>query len=164
MARDTRSPPRWLVVAATILVLATVLTALRERHDARAEADLVHWKSVDDAARALSANPGLPVLYDFTAAWCHPCAALRADVFGDEQGAALVSQFLAVRITDVDVQREAAAQALEARFLVDSLPTLVITSPRFEKPLVLRGYPGRAATIAFLAEAARQLEAQRDAR
>ncbi len=148
--RDSvRRVPRWLYAASALLVVGWALTALRERLHPPLHPDLVHWKTAEEA-EAILAMEEKPALYDFSAEWCEPCGELRQDVFGDEEGAKLVNRYLAVRITDEDVKRSKVAAALHARFLVDSLPTLVITSSKLTTPIVVRGYPGRQRTFAFL--------------
>jgi thiol:disulfide interchange protein len=148
--RDSvRHVPRWLYAASAVLLLGWGLSALRERLHPPAPPDLVHWKTAEQAETILAMEVQ-PTLYDFSAEWCEPCGELRKDVFGDEDGAKLANRYLAVRITDEDEKHSKVAAALHARFLVDSLPTLVITSTKLPTPIIVRGYPGRQKTFAFL--------------
>lgn len=122
-----------------------------------AEEGPTHWVAVADAeSRAKQA--GKPILYDFNAAWCGPCRALKADVFAN---AALAQQLEShvVPVSVVDRYREDGrnapeVDALQQRFGIEAFPTLVVLSPttgKFEKN---EGYGGPDETMAWIARAA----------
>jgi thioredoxin 2 len=83
----------------------------------------------------LLAKDGLPLLVDFWAPWCGPCK-MMAPAF--EEAARLLGP--GVRLGKVDTQAE---QALGARFLVQSIPTLVLFAGGREVDRISGAMPAR---------------------
>ncbi len=160
----------WLVVAAAAFFLGrwgwgamhpapapASAPAVAGASAAPAEEGPTHWVAVADAeSRAKQA--GKPILYDFNAAWCPPCRALKADVFSNASLAQQVETHV-VPVTVVDRYREDGRNApeidaLQQRFGIEAFPTLVVVSPttgRFEKA---EGYGGPEQTLAWIERAA----------
>ena len=156
----TRRDPAWLLIAAGLLLAARAgLGAYEAAHspvprgNALAETDLVRWRPLADGLAEARAS-GRPILYDFTADWCPPCRMMQRQVFADSQAAAeLERRFVPVRV--LDRQREEGRNApwvdsLQARYRVDSFPTLVVTDADGREIQRLRGFMGRGLMLAQL--------------
>lgn len=106
--------------------------------------DLVAWRTLDDdyssnpstaplanaaTPPAVADAPARPRLIRFTADWCGPCQTMKSQVFSQARVAdAIASRFDAF---SVDLtQPDARAQALSQRYLVEYLPTLLVTDAR----------------------------------
>ncbi len=158
MARSdgsSRAAPRLLLAIAACALLARVGFGWRERRHPPTLPDLVHWHTPAEAERLLDAEPRA-TLYEFSAGWCEPCLQLQQEVLGDERGAAAIEAFVAVKVPEDPEDRDPRVRELRQRFQVDVLPTLVVAGPHLKAPLFLRGYPGRAKTLAFLSKAREQ--------
>jgi thiol:disulfide interchange protein len=113
---------------------------------------LVLWRPLD-GAEAAAVTERKPLLYDFSAAWCEPCRRMESELFADGASADFINKtYVAVRVTEED--SSPAAAAVRARYGIEALPTLVVTSPARRTPLRERGYPGKRRTMTFLHAAA----------
>lgn len=90
---------------------------------------------------------GAVAVYDFAAVWCPPCNLLAAEVLETPAAA----EALAGRpITRVDVD-SVGSWALKSQYHVGGYPTLVAVDAAGGEVARLLGYPGRDATLAWLA-------------
>jgi thiol:disulfide interchange protein len=142
--------PRALLAAVPVLLgLRLVLPEPR---------DQVAWVPLAEAAR-VSAERGRPILYDFTAAWCGPCARLEREVFSDPRQAAFVNErFVPVKVVDrakEDGENPPPVASLEARLQVRGFPTLVVAGPDGPALNQLTGYRSHRWVVRFLEYAAR---------
>ena len=145
-ARPQRGLPRLLWVLAVAALAARLLAP-----DVR---DRMAWVPAAEAA-ALASSSGRPILYYFGAEWCAPCKLLERDVFANPyEAAGLAKRFVPVRVQDR--QREDGAnppevEALEARYDVESFPTLVVAHPDGTEAGRVVGYRDRRAVHRLLA-------------
>ncbi len=151
--RTTRSQPRWLLVALPVLLGARVASTVYEKHHPSQPHSQVRWLSLEEA-RVLSRERNLPILYDFTAAWCEPCHMLERQVFNDLDAAQKINgAYLPVRVTDrmnEEGENPPEVKALQKRFEVLNFPTLVYVAPDGGKVNKLSGYRGYSETLEFL--------------
>lgn len=155
----SRSFPIALVVAAVVLLVARIGTGMWEQRNPPEVPDLVRWRPIE-AAEAESRATGRPILYDFNAAWCGPCQAMKREVFGDPRSAAQINR-LYVPVSVVDRSREDGhnppdVQALQDRYKIDAFPTLVVFSPTTGHTETFAGYGGAQATLQQLGASAFQ--------
>ena len=154
-----RDPVLLLVVAAALLVLRVVLgfheapPQTAPPAGAPSGADAVQWRTLE-AGLAEARTTNRPILYDFTAEWCPPCRSLQHQVFADPRAAAEIEiRFVPVRV--LDRQREEGRNArwvdsLQARYRVDSVPTLIVAGVDGRESSRLVGFMGRDATLGQL--------------
>ncbi len=86
-------------------------------------------------------------LYDFTAVWCPPCNLLAAEVLHDPDHAEDLTG-LVIEAVDVD---QPSSWALKSRYAVGGYPTVVAVDGQGDEVARMVGYPGEAATVAWLA-------------
>jgi thiol:disulfide interchange protein len=142
MARtDQRAIPVGLIVIAAALVIARFAWVAPSAKDS-----LVRWLPPSEGlARAQMVRK--PILYDFTAEWCHPCRSMDEAVFSDPQMASRINErFIAVRVTDR--QREegrnpAEVADLQRRYGVRGYPTIVFADPGGIELGRMEGFRGR---------------------
>jgi thiol:disulfide interchange protein DsbD len=101
------------------------------------------WLNDEAAALALAKQQGKPVIIDFGAEWCAACKELEKDTFPVPEVAAVLENFVKVRIDCTEASD--ATDALQKKYNSQSLPTVVfigkdgqwkkdITLSTFEKP------------------------------
>jgi len=154
-----RDPVLLLVVAALLLMLRVVLGFHEARQQAAppagalSGADAVQWRTLE-AGLAEARATNRPILYDFTAEWCPPCRLMQRQLFADPQAAAEIEiRFVPVRV--LDRQREEGRNAgwvdsLQARYRVNSFPTLIVAGVDGRESRRVEGFMGRDATLGLL--------------
>lgn len=152
---QTRLPLLLLAVTAAALVYRLV-TGIADRGAGEGGGGIVRWRPMTSAATAASAA-AMPVLYDFTAAWCPPCRRLDAEGWNDTTIAARVNfEFVPVRVMDrqrEDGKNTAAIDALQRKYKITSFPTLIAADGSGRELARMEGYSGKAALEAFLKDA-----------
>jgi thiol:disulfide interchange protein len=154
-----RDPVVLLAVAALLLVLRVVL-GFREAPPQTAPpavalsgTDAVQWRTLE-AGLAEARATNRPILYDFTAEWCPPCRLLQRQVFADPRAAEEIEiRFVPVRV--LDRQREEGrnehwVDSLQARYRVNSFPTLIVAGVDGRESRRVEGFMGRDATLGLL--------------
>jgi hypothetical protein len=111
-----------------------------------------------EVAVGQSRTDGKPVLLSFAAAWSEPAAQLGREVF-DDAAAGITVRAAVIPVAILDRVREdgenpAETAALEQRYTVETFPTLVVFSPATGHVRRLQGYPGLAATLRWITDAA----------
>jgi thiol:disulfide interchange protein len=95
------------------------------------------WRETLDDAIARSRSDGKPALLFFTAEWSTACKALDRETFSNEHVKSLLrSQFHSVRI-DVTNEDDPAVRALQERFRVTGLPTVIVLDKGSDETLRL---------------------------
>jgi len=151
-----------LLVVAAALVAVIGRSVWRSNHAAPAGDGPTHWVAIGDAASA-SRTSGKPILYDFNAAWCPPCQALKREVFSDPSRASAVeAQVVPVTVVDrgrEDGRNKPEVDELQRRFDVYALPTLVVLSPRTGRYEKREGYGDPQETLEWITRSARSVQA-----
>lgn len=86
------------------------------------------WAPFSSTAYSAAQSAGKPIVIDFTAAWCVSCHAIERQVFEDPSVKSKLSSFSTLR-TDLTDFSSAPNAAIEQKFGVQQLPTIVILSP-----------------------------------
>ena len=148
----TRALPRWLVVAAPLLLGARVASGFYENAHPTVPTTLVAWVPLEKAA-ALSRERRLPILYDFSAEWCAPCQDLDYHVFSNKNAAdSINARYIPVQIIDrmkEDGENPPEVEALVQKYAA-GFPTLVIVSPEGQTIEKCHGYDGYTNTLRCL--------------
>jgi thiol:disulfide interchange protein DsbD len=85
----------------------------------------IPWQAADEARVDLALAAGRPVLIDFTADWCIACRELDKITFSDAAVATEAQRFTALQV-DCTKSKEPAIRAIQARFGINSLPTVLM--------------------------------------
>lgn len=147
--------PMLLLIFAAAALLYRLATGIADRGAGETGAGLVTWRPMISAPRAASAT-AIPVLYDFTAAWCPPCRRLDAEGWNDITIARRVNiEFVPVRV--MDRQREdgkniPAIDALQRKYRITSFPTLIAADASGSELARMEGYAGKDRLETFLNE------------
>ncbi len=86
-------------------------------------------------------------IYDFRAVWCPPCNLMSAEVLDTDAGARALHGSALVAV-DADAQD---SWALKTKYAIGGYPTLVAVDASGAEIARLLGYPGRDATLSWLA-------------
>jgi thiol:disulfide interchange protein DsbD len=159
-AGSPRRDPVLLLAIAALLLLLRVVLGFHEAQQppappasALSGADTVQWRTLE-AGLAEAGATNRPILYDFTAEWCPPCQLMQRQLFADPQAAAEIEiRFVPVRV--LDRQREEGRNAgwvdsLQARYRVNSFPTLIVAGVDGRESTRVEGFVGRDATLGLL--------------
>lgn len=101
------------------------------------------------AAPALgpASTSNVATIYDFRAVWCPPCNLMSAEVLDTEAGVRALEGAALVAV-DADAQE---SWTLKTRYAVGGYPTMVAVDASGVEIARLLGYPGRDATLSWLA-------------
>jgi thiol:disulfide interchange protein DsbD len=87
------------------------------------------WLPTEAAGLAHARVSGKPIMMDFTADWCLPCRELEVSVFARPEIAALLKDFVVVKIDLTREDQDDALPALKARYSVSTLPAVRLLAP-----------------------------------
>jgi thiol:disulfide interchange protein len=115
------------------------------------------WTTYAEAVRQSRAD-GKPVLLSFAADWSEQAQQLRSEVFDDAAAgitvrASVIPVALHDRLREDGENSDDLAQ-LEQRYTIEVFPTLIVFSPATGHMRRLQGYPGLAATLRWVSDAA----------
>jgi thiol:disulfide interchange protein DsbD len=87
------------------------------------------WLPTEAAGLAHARVSGKPIMMDFTADWCLPCREFEVSVFARPEVAALLMDFVLVKIDLTREDQDDALPALKARYGVSTLPAIRFVAP-----------------------------------
>lgn len=154
MSRDRSAALLPCLVAIALLASTAVLpsSASAAEPDAPMSSTL-HWHPLGEE-HVLADREGKPILYFFTADWCAPCHRLKETLFSDPEKASRISRsFVPVEVQDTRVEKGENLPEVDEvlqRYLVSTIPTLVVALPDGSEVGQYRGYAGAARTWSWL--------------
>ena len=105
------------------------LTASHQAVAAAPTAALAPWAKYSPASLTAASAAGKPIVVDFTADWCVNCKEIEHDVFENPAVApGLAANFTTLR-SDLTKWSSPEATALEKKYQIASLPTIIILKP-----------------------------------
>ena len=90
---------------------------------------VLHWLPTEAAGLAHARVSGKPMVMDFTADWCLPCREFEVSVFARPEIAALLEDFVLVKIDLTREDQDDALPALKDRYGVSTLPAVRFLAP-----------------------------------
>ena len=90
---------------------------------------VLHWLPTEAAGLAHARISGKPMVMDFTADWCLPCREFEVSVFARPEVAALLEDFVLVKIDLTREDQDDALPALKDRYGVSTLPAVRFLAP-----------------------------------
>jgi thioredoxin:protein disulfide reductase len=87
------------------------------------------WLPTEAAGLAHARVSGKPIMMDFTADWCLPCREFEVSVFARPEVAALLMDFVLVKIDLTREDQDDALPALKDRYGVSTLPAVRFLAP-----------------------------------
>lgn len=108
------------------LILKTLFAALAAfllTVNVAAQSESINWQKDYKAALAVSRETGKPILIDFWATWCQPCAVMDEKFWTRADVVEAVKSFVPLKV-DYDAQRDLAKQ-----FIVRGLPYIAFSDP-----------------------------------
>ena len=90
---------------------------------------VLHWLPTEAAGLAHARVRGKPVVMDFTADWCLPCREFEVSVFSRPAVAALLTDFVLVKIDLTREDEDDALPGLKDRYGVSTLPAVRFLAP-----------------------------------
>jgi thiol:disulfide interchange protein DsbD len=84
----------------------------------------IEWSAYDEAALSAATSDGLPVIIDFSAAWCIPCKELDHMTFAAAPVVERARSFVTLK-ADLTASGSPEVEALKRRFRVLGVPTVV---------------------------------------
>lgn len=119
---------------------AALAAALVSPRPCTAEDEGIGWlESTPDEVLVRARAEKRRVLLEFTATWCPSCRALEAEVLSTRDGAELAAGLLPLRL-DFDA---GSSRPYIERYVVLSLPTVIVLTPEGEQVGRVEGYDGR---------------------
>ncbi len=113
--------------------------------------DSVHWYHDEATAYAAAAAAGKPMLIDMWAEWCEACKKMDATTFSDPAMLSLLGESWVLLKLDL-TESNAVNEALQQKYELQSLPTLVLLPPEgtLAKKQAVTGYVSAAALTVTL--------------
>lgn len=148
-----KAESRSFVGAFTFLAVAAAFAAfLVSSTPGTAEAEGIQWlDSPAEQVLGRAKNENKRVLLEVTAEWCPSCQTLDAEVLSTREGAEVAAGLLPLRL---DFDDEANRRYIE-RYVILSLPTVVVLTPEGDQVGRIMGYDGRDDWLAKAREAVR---------
>ena len=86
------------------------------------------WQKYDEALLVEAQEKGIPVMIDFTAAWCGPCQVMERQVFSRKKIVEAAERFLPLK-ADLTDSNDPKVQAIAEKFSIVAFPTVVFIGP-----------------------------------
>ena len=110
-------------------ILLTVAGLLASINYLLTPASKVEWLRSEPVAIAQARSTGKPLLVDFMADWCLPCQEMDVKVFGREDVAPTLAEFVLLRVDLSRENEDESLAAVKAKYQVETLPAVRIAKP-----------------------------------